>query len=823
MDVVFMAEPLVHAGRDDSGHDGETLHKDSGPSEERAERDKGESEGRWEGSRDLGPGDTPLRPLPSGKQHSGGDRRDLGMGGKTDEGAQGMLHNGGHERGIGECEEEKDPGMGGHARPNRRSRQRPHNVVQEAHGRERRGHSERVQPRPRISPRWRGLQSRGAEDEEAGQEKEEGDVGQVPGRTRRQAPMGGGEDRQKPVRGAGVMGDLKDADGNTLVTQKEKCRGFQEALLVGDPDTPPHKEDVKLYSYVDDVNPVVVTHGLTGGEHDQLTWQVDGILEEEARKEGLTWDKQKESRVDFGNGRRNRRGGQNWTKTLGVRIDGDLSFKRHIAEKAAKASAVTATLARLTNSNGEISAKAARSFYTGCIRPMMAYGAELWVEVLKITVYPKCASPLYPLHLYFAPILAHHFVTYESGITTSQDAHVFYMLLSIDSIRLSTLDRTSKPHVLTFSRSHVHTFTLLYCTTVHRCSLYLSHHDTLAHITFQYEEGREAEAEPMVRVEREALRKVIGAYKGSNAQKGGPSTGCGTSSRRISRGGTLDNRKGQIRDLSILDPDNPDSKLAETWAPGLQSLLDKGWRVAYTDGSKLGEAGTSAVFYTEGPSGTRESRGGAFLGPWSTVADAERLGMALALEANKGKGMVAIASDSLAAISTMHRLAEGGPPRSGIESRLKEAITDPDREISLLRSHIGIPGNEAADQVAKMYGTWGGDDETPGIATQEGVRQGSREWRKIESRAPGYGTRRTEWDQHALSAYSWLRLGKAQERAHLLGGRTTWQELDEQLWVEDQHGGPEPGGEMEEGTEAFFRHAYWRMRGGRGQGEEGRR
>ena len=103
--------------------------------------------------------------------------------------------------------------------------------------------------------------------------------------------------------------------------------------------------------------------------------------------------------------------------------------------------------------------------------------------------------------------------------------------------------------------------------------------------------------------------------------------------------------------------------------------------MAYTDGS--GADGTKAAgMSSEGPSGTRNRSYGGFLGPTTSVADAERLRMALGLE--REPGLLAITSDCQAVLATLHRLAAGDPPNSGIEKRLKDGLADKDREVGAL-------------------------------------------------------------------------------------------------------------------------------------------
>jgi len=124
--------------------------------------------------------------------------------------------------------------------------------------------------------------------------------------------------------------------------------------------------------------------------------------------------------------------------------------------------------------------------------------------------------------------------------------------------------------------------------------------------------------------------------------------------------------------------------------------------MAYKDGS--GADGWRALgVFSEGTCATRTRSYGFNLGTTASVADSERLVMALALEREHPGQPLALLSDSKAAISTLFHLAYGGTPRSGIEKRIKDSLHS-NREIRALwvRSHIGIPGNEAADRRATL-------------------------------------------------------------------------------------------------------------------------
>jgi len=72
---------------------------------------------------------------------------------------------------------------------------------------------------------------------------------------------------------------------------------------------------VNLMSYADDVNHIVVTRGTSRREYTRICGKVNEHLEENARKDNLGWDPQKDSRVTSGTGP------IQFTTTLGITIN----------------------------------------------------------------------------------------------------------------------------------------------------------------------------------------------------------------------------------------------------------------------------------------------------------------------------------------------------------------------------------------------------------------------------------------------------------------------------------------------------------------------
>ena len=102
------------------------------------------------------------------------------------------------------------------------------------------------------------------------------------------------------------------------------------------------------------------------------TFQLQEILEETAAGDQLTWDQTKNSVVSFNHSRRES------CNTLGIHIRSDLSLRENINRRTEKAAKLFQVMARLGNSNGGMSPKAMRALYTGAMRPLFTFHAELW-------------------------------------------------------------------------------------------------------------------------------------------------------------------------------------------------------------------------------------------------------------------------------------------------------------------------------------------------------------------------------------------------------------------------------------------------------------
>ena len=90
-----------------------------------------------------------------------------------------------------------------------------------------------------------------------------------------------------------------------------------------------------------------------------------------------------------------------------------------------------------------------------------------------------------------------------------------------------------------------------------------------------------------------------------------------------------------------------------------------------------------------------------YLGEWASVADAERVAIAKALERHRETEDLIIFSDSLTAIVMTVCMGEGKPAQSRIEKNLATLLRK--KRGRSKKNNIDIPGNELADRKAVLH------------------------------------------------------------------------------------------------------------------------
>ena len=151
----------------------------------------------------------------------------------------------------------------------------------------------------------------------------------------------------------------------------------------------------------------------------------------------------------------------------------------------------------------------------------------------------------------------------------------------------------------------------------------------------------------------------------------------------------------------------------------------------------------------------------------ATVWDGEIAGLERGLNATDRRSRVLLLADSKAAIQAVQKAGRTGRARTralaAVGKEIHRRIHDFGEDavaIGWVKPHLGIEGNEKADEAAKL----GASKDSGGEITEAGVTQAIRELRK-EHRIADDVLCVAGWDRHSATKYSQLRTNKGDLQA----------------------------------------------------------
>ena len=261
--------------------------------------------------------------------------------------------------------------------------------------------------------------------------------------------------------------------------------------------------------------------------------------------------------------------------------------------------------------------------------------------------------------------------------------------------------------------------------------------------------------ESMRRLVREWQRWIVGAWRGSNAQKvseicGIPDIDVMVQNKRIRWAASVYGRAlPQLRTIAepilrgAIDPEIQlrwmgGSSIPETLIEETEFCKEKDQ--SYSDGSRA--EGANGDMVTAAATQTRDL----YLGRYATVMDAEEAGVMMSWE--DGKDHTALDSKGALTRITSLSLARA---RSWIEEAIQTMAAGRHKKLSWVRGHSGVRGNEEADARARRAGWMGSAMQQPEIAIPAGIRH----HHPIMSK-----TAQMKWDREAVRGLTYMHTDK---------------------------------------------------------------